>query len=368
LNLCLRNLLLALCLAAAIAASTRTVAAEPPLPPPHHVHLFPPVRTGLRNATPPVNLQYYGGPVIHAGTMYLIYWLPPGFFMSPAYQTLINRYFTDVGATPLFNIVTQYPDGSGPPLNASTLGGTWVDTASYPRAGTTADPLLDSDIGAEVLHAIATHPGWNPPGPNTAYFVFTARDVHSCIDASKTACFLSEYCAYHGSFVSGGVTVLYNNMPDAGTNLSGCSVGTGPNGDPEADAEISLISHEHFEVVTDPQPNVATAWSDVDGFEIADKCAYTYGALNADNSNVVLHGHPYRVQQEWSNLISACTLSLPSSVGGISEPTGLTRPSPGRLTGSPVRARGTRETDAVVAALTLVVGIAWAKRPRSDKR
>ncbi len=94
----------------------------------------------------------------------------------------------------------------------------------------------------------------------------------------------------------------------------------GPNGDPEADAEINIASHEHFEIVTDPQPDVNAAWADSDGFEIGDKCAFTYGFVPLDHSNVVLHGHSYLVQQEWSNVIAGCALSYsPLSVGGLAE-------------------------------------------------
>ena len=284
--------------------------------PPRHIHILRPPRSGgAAPNTPSTNLEYHGGPVVHAGTVYAIYWLPAGVSTSPNYQPLINRYFTDIGATSLFNIVIQYPDTCCP-HNTSAFGA-WLDTTTYPRAGTQADPLLDSDIEAEALRAISANPSWRPPGSDTSYFVYTGRNVYSCADATKTVCFPNQYCAYHGSFVSGSSTVLYANMPDAGTT---CLALQGPNGDPEADGEIALTSHEHFEIVTDPQPDVNTAWSDASGFEIGDKCAYTFGSIQPDNSNVVLHGHPYVVQQEWSNIIAGCALSYPPpSVGGIAE-------------------------------------------------
>jgi hypothetical protein len=324
-----RLLLVFACMGLGSAAVRQPEMARAEGPPPPHIHILPPPQfTLLRPNGPQTNLSYHGGPVVHAGTVYAIYWLPAGVSTSANYQSLINRYFTDIGNTDFFRIVTQYPDTCCPPALQSVLGA-WLDTTPYPRAGTTADPLLDADIEAEVTNAIAANPSWKPPGPDTAYFVYTGRNVVSCIDASKAFCFLAQYCAYHGSFVSGGPTVLYANLPDAGTDLSKCTTGpAGPNGDPEADAEISLASHEHFEIVTDSQPDVNTAWSDSMGLEIGDKCAYFYGPLNPDNSNVVLHGHPYKVQQEWSNTISECALSLLSpSVGGIAEVPALSQTS-----------------------------------------
>ncbi|MFO1533908.1 MAG: hypothetical protein ABR562_09535, partial [Thermoplasmatota archaeon] len=79
--------------------------------------------------------------------------------------------------------------------------------------------------------------------------VFTPKGVNSCMNGS---CSFSTYCAYHGHFASGGTDVLYASMPYAGTDLNGCGAPTSPNGDADADAEISIISHEHFETVTDP--------------------------------------------------------------------------------------------------------------------
>jgi len=36
---------------------------------------------------------------------------------------------------------------------------------------------------------------------------------------------------------------------------------------------------------------------------------WIFGTRAGDGSNVVMHGHPYIVQMEWSNAISGCTLT-----------------------------------------------------------
>src|SRR6185295_5157613 len=103
------------------------------------------------------------------------------------------------------------------------------------------------------------------------------------------------------------------NMPYDATWAGCVGVFIFPN-DPDADVEISTASHEHFESATDPELN---AWYDPsDGSEDGDKCAYNYGTVAADGSNVTLNGNPYIIQQEWSNAAfdgtpdSGCTLSF----------------------------------------------------------
>ena len=54
-------------------------------------------------------------------------------------------------------------------------------------------------------------------------------------------------------------------------------------------------SHEEIESNTDPFLN---AWIDVCGGEIGDKCAYNYGYLAPDGTNIVLNGDRYQIQQE----------------------------------------------------------------------
>jgi hypothetical protein len=88
-------------------------------------------------------------------------------------------------------------------------------------------------------------------------------------------------------------------------------LGSSPNHDIDADTEISLTSHEQMELATDPE---ATGWFDSTGFfngEIADKCARVFGPLDANGSNVSFNDHPYIVQEEWDNTVSACVLSGP---------------------------------------------------------
>lgn len=239
------------------------------------------------------NLLYQGGPVM-AGTahIYTIFWEPRGNVAS-GYNGLIRRYFRDVGKSSLYRVAHQYTQSNGGSPSNSVLSGSWVDTRSYPES-----PLLDSDIQNEVTHAQRVNK-WHSSMHN-AFFVFIERHINVCIDSSESQCVTNTFCAYHSAF---GSNTIYATMPYM-ASFSPCSAGVGPNHN-DADQTIDGASHEQIEAATDPFGN---AWLDTSGSEIGDKCERQYGSLNAAGANVVWHGHPYRVQKEWDNRISQCSL------------------------------------------------------------
>ena len=297
-----------LLLAASLAAPSAVRAAAPSSPLPNIFHRPESGRAAAPSG--PADLTYHGGPVMTSFSAYLIFWRPPGVHYSSSvsdanYEQLVTRYFQDVGGSPFYDIVTQYPGSNGTPSSAVTVGGTIVDTHPYPRAGTFADPLLDADIQQEIATVISAQ-GW-PTGFGAMYFVFTGAGVQSCFDSLHTSCSQAQYCAYHFVFALPAGVVIYANMPD-GFSFGDCGYAD-VNGDPAADVVISTASHEHFEAVTDPLLN---AWyrNDSSG-EIGDLCAYSYGpAWSSSTPDVFLNGHPYALQSEWSNAPSACALSL----------------------------------------------------------
>src|SRR5581483_7976887 len=71
------------------------------------------------------NLTYNGGPVMHTTVTYTIFWAPADHPIDSEYQALINRFFSDVGGSGLYNIMTQYYNNTGDIQNSSTFGGTW---------------------------------------------------------------------------------------------------------------------------------------------------------------------------------------------------------------------------------------------------
>lgn len=281
-----------------------------------HIHLLPTRQAQSLSVNPgcvgtlspgclPTPLQYNGGPVEQAGsTNYAVFWEPTGSTVSSTYNSLLTRFFNDIGGSTLYGVATQYYQGSNQQhiVNSSHLGGTWVDTSDYP---TTFSPLTDTDIQNEVTKALNANRTWTT-GIGSQVFVFLAKGENECLPSG--ACSFSNFCAYHGSFTSGSQTIFYASMPYADTNAGACGTqgNASPNNDPDADAEISAASHELMESVTDPLLN---AWYDPAHAEIADKCAFTYGATAPDGSNITMNGHPYIVQEEFSNAHLACSLS-----------------------------------------------------------
>jgi hypothetical protein len=260
------------------------------------------------------DMTYHGGSVMRDPTVYAIFWNPttpptnyPGALFGPNYQNGIEHYLNDVSQTPYFNILTQYGDNTGQPVPpTSHFGGSWTDTTTYPHAGTWADPLGDQDIRDSVSRAVAAHPNWQTDALSTMYMVFTGKNIIEC-SGSGNDCFAATdwtgatstrgaFCAYHwwdGSRV-------YSYQPYSSTGSCYGNQTAYPNG-VDQDITITATSHEQFEAYTDPYGD---AWyDDVDGHagENGDKCAYNYGPYEPDGSNIVLHGHPYQIQLEWSN-------------------------------------------------------------------
>ena len=260
----------------------------------HQPHFF--LKPGRLSPNVGSNLQYNGGPVMTGTTnVYAIFWEPTG-NVSSTYHSLIERYFTDVGGTGLYKNNTQYTDSSGNASSNTTLAGSWVDSTAYSES-----PLLDSDIQNEVSRAQSAN-GWTSSVDNI-FFVFTEAGQDLCADSSQTQCASNTFCAYHNFF---GSNTIYAAMPYAAS--FSCNGGQGPNSDQAADETINVTSHEQMEAATDPLLN---AWTDSSGQEIGDKCAWTFGSVNTDGSNVNWNSHPYLVQEEWDNAQSGCVLSGP---------------------------------------------------------
>ena len=193
----------------------------------------------------------------------------------------------------------------------STFAGSTVATDAYPSSGCThgATCLTDAQLQTEIAKVVKAH-SW-PQGDGTSmYFLFTPQNVNSCFDAGSTQCSYSYYCAYHGSFSPTGGQIIYANQPY--NDVSGCTAGQKPNGN-AADPTINVVSHEHNEAITDPSLN---AWYDAAGYEIGDKCAWDFGAVNGPNGaeyNQTINSHHYFLQREYDNASHLC-LQMPAGV------------------------------------------------------
>ena len=166
--------------------------------------------------------------------------------------------------------------------------------------------ITDAQLQTELAKALAD--GGLPSNLANFYPVFFPPNVETQ-DADGTTS-INDYCGYHGAFGSGADQTIYADMP---YEASGCDGGQAPNGNLPADGEVSTLSHEFNEALTDPlsQP---TGWTDGKGNEIADMCAQTYGGAlgstdpsnpSGSEYNQVINNGRYYLQQEFSNLAFA---------------------------------------------------------------
>lgn len=317
--------------------------------------IIPPVsqNAGVSTSSPSGTLSYNGGPVMTTNRVYAIYWVPRGYSVSGNYENLINRYFTDISATPgtnsnVYATDTQYyqqQNGATSYIqNNTTFAGSVVDSnplppldaancpdAASPLNGTNGTPstptscVTDTQLQQEISTVIKQQ-GWQPDS-NTEFFMFTAKNIGSCFNAGVSAgpeyetaplCSFQYYCAYHSSYydpsVNPNTQIIYANMPYAAETAGlpvTCDEQHYPNND-DADATISIASHEHNESITDP---FGTAWWDSNsndstyGNENGDMCNFNFGTTSGPagaDYNQTINGHHYILQQEWDNVTNGC--------------------------------------------------------------
>jgi hypothetical protein len=315
--------------------------------------------TSPLGADPP--LLWGGGPVMSPDngpvTITPIYWEPNGYVNPGDYRNIINQYLADVAHdssldTNVYSTAIEYPgsNGSGgynivrgtPIRDRNPLPkGRGCNVGKLDTSGIYADGsgytacLDDAQITAEIQNVINAAPGGPLPSDyNHEYVMLTPKHVESCFFSgsttnTKNVCTINHYpsaayCAYHTMFgpdypVSGTV---YANMPypiyhspvgfTCGTDAGGHGTIESPNfngsaSSTDADVEVSPLSHEIMESITDP--NTFNGWFDASGRENGDDCAYVFGNgtwtdLGGSPGmfyNQTINGDHYITQEEFSN-------------------------------------------------------------------
>jgi hypothetical protein len=272
------------------------------------------------------NLDYNGGPVMPSNKQFAIFWAPAGFSFPAGYQAGIIKFLKNVSAVhnlpvDTYSVGAQYKDQSGKFATSSmSFGGSVTDTNPIPANGcppyvspisgfSFTQCITDAQLFAEVNSVVAAQGG--PRGLTNQYFMFLPPGVGSCFDATGTACFDKEFCAYHSA--SGAGPTVYANESFTPVDPAGCGTGNYPNGKASGiDDELSSLSHETNEAREDPELN---AWfNSTTGAEGADQCRNTaddYGTLlggtpgvNGFNQNI--NGGHYMLQRDWSNASNGC--------------------------------------------------------------
>jgi hypothetical protein len=337
-------------------------------------------------------LPYQGGPVMHTNRTHVIFWNPsgvtPATSFDPGYVDLITSFLRDVAtdshkATNVYALSGQYGDATGRAQYDSTFAGVVQATDPIPppngslpcQVPTPADggPTMPDGItgwtvcvngdqlAAEVRNVVLTN--HLPTGLADVYFVVTPDGIGSCFKAGPDNCSLggaahSGFCGFHTSLDQDGTHYLYADMPYTAVPPHCRADNPRPNNS-TADPTISVLSHEHSEVVTDPLPNSAPAWQNLDGNENGDLCAGSFGPTLGSTAsgayNQLIGSGRYFTQEEWSNDDAAGSTSPGLGCRAREESNSLTFGSNApRPPGSPVTFRsGATDPDGSI------VGVTW---------
>ena len=234
-------------------------------------------------------INYHGGPVMLGTTNVHYIWY--GNWQGNTATTILTDLAQNIGGSPYFNINTTYYNGSNQHVsNSVSYAGNTSDNYSHGTA------LTDANI-QQIVAAI------NPTNTNAVYFVLTSADVNA------TSGFCTQYCGWHTHATINGRDIKYAFIGNPDRCPSACENGTpSPNGNAGADGMASIISHELEEANTDPDLN---AWYDTRGAENADKCAWTFGTIAPNGSNVTMGSRSYLIQRNWVNASGGyCSMSF----------------------------------------------------------
>src|SRR5579862_7805212 len=276
-----------------------------------------------------------------------IFWDPAGFPMSSAYKNVILSYLAGVAKDSghgqnVFSVLNEYsgnngqihynvqlgsavedtnPITSGCTLEAADTTGIYVDGSGYSAC------VDDAQLQGQVEDVVTAN--GLPHNLTHIYVLYLPKAVEGCFLPGETTlvgpngqfCTINHeptaaYCAYH-SIDTNAAIYASMNYPIYQSPV-GFTCGTdarfpvieSPNGNPDADVEISPTSHEISEAITDP--DTQTGWYDSTLNEIGDDCAYVFGRTRGAPGayfNQVINGGHFLTQEEFSN-------NLFSSSGG----------------------------------------------------
>ena len=227
--------------------------------------------------------------------------------MSPAQATWGNPdvFINELASSNFIHITDQYTLHSANSYFSMSypLGVQAVGTASLPHFVHLPDIF-------SILHSGITTLGL-PTGYGQMFHVFLPPNQDVCTDSGTANCYSPDmpnsffFCGFHGAVTFSDIGhVLYTVEPYQ--LVPGCQVNMSPfpNGQ-LADSTASLLSHEIFETITDPDLN---AWwnresLDLFGAEIGDECQNSTFRY----FNIYMTTKSYEIQSEYSDLYNGCS-------------------------------------------------------------
>jgi hypothetical protein len=254
------------------------------------------------------DVSYQGGSVVTAAQSHALYITNAAVnCTTPACWGDPEQFLQDLSGSDFIQITDQYTGNNK--SNQYTVGAHAILNFPLPPR-----PLIDLDMLA-IVHAVAsvTH----QTGYNHIYHLFLPPGTDECFDSTFSVCYSPDklntffFCAYHESVTFSDIGhVLLTVEPFQ--NTPGCNLAPGsPNGE-LVDSTDSVLSHELFETITDPDGNAwwNTESNDLFGDEIADECSFiifTPLGVFFDPPAFKIGGATYAVQAEYNNSVHTCT-------------------------------------------------------------
>ena len=244
----------------------------------------------------PADLTFQGGPVLTSTEHHPVYLHPNGACptVAPCWGNP-EGFLRDLGRSQFMHVVDQYVHSDDD--NRYTVGFNADINFSMSNNNLSRGTIF------AILHLVASASG--AKGYNNMYHLFLPPGTDTCLDANT--CYSPDnpntfvFCAYHGAVTFSDIGhVIYSVEPYQA--IPGCHVAAPrPNGE-VADSANSVLSHEIFEAITDPDLN---AWwnrssLDLEGAEIGDECQPLYNAGFLVPS-FKIGKNVYEVQLEYSN-------------------------------------------------------------------
>jgi len=248
-----------------------------------------------------VALKYYGGTVVKNGVVVIIVWNDQknGKFSATNVTACFNNlptFYGDLLKTKLFTTYTPGIKGSEPQGKVVGLD----STIHYltPDSSRIKKSLTDQDIKNQLASWLSvpydkTKPNQSIPKDtkNPLNYMYM---IHFPSGITLSSGFCSSYCGFHSTVTTSSVKYIYAALPWNGDCPGGCTDSgyTATIGGKYCGSHLSVASHELTEMATDPYFN---AYYDVNGYENADKCAWTSPGCFTSGSN------KYCVQQAWNH-------------------------------------------------------------------
>ena len=186
-----------------------------------------------------------------------------------------------------------YPTGGA-------LAGVWVDNAAPTPSQATSDQLAQEAVNAAGHFGNTTAAA----NRNVQYAILSPTGTHP--DGYNTTS--SNWCAWHDWTGDTNVISPYGGIafandpyiPDMGSSCGANFVNGGSAG--AIDGVTIVDGHEYAETITDQFPS--GGWTDIQGQENADKCAWISSGQGA-STNITLSTGTFPVQSTWSNAFNS---------------------------------------------------------------